>query len=141
MCPISIRVRRALLLALVFCVPGLGGCRVECDFEPHCEGNVVMDCHVGVDQLVGRGQPVIEPCLEPAPLCVESRTGERDSAGGSIYCARSPLTPCDEPFPDSCEGTVLVTCLGGYVSAYDCTNDNRTGRCGRRTPEGPVQCL
>lgn len=137
----SSHVRRALLLALALCMPGLGGCRVECDFEPHCEGNVVMDCHVGIDQLVGAGQPVVYPCLEPAPLCVESRTGKRDGDGGSIHCARSPLTPCDEPFATSCEGTVRVYCQGGYVSAHDCANGNGTGRCGRRTPEGPAQCL
>ena len=137
----SIRVRRTVFLALALCVPGLGGCRVECDFEPHCEGNVVMDCHVGVDQLVGRGSPVVYPCLEPAPLCVERRTDVRDSDEGRIHCARAPLTPCDEPFPPSCEGTVLVSCLGGYVSAQDCANQNGTGRCGRRTPDGLVQCL
>ncbi len=137
----STRVRRAMLLALALCVPALGGCRVECDFEPHCEGTVVMDCSVGVDQLVGRGSPVVYPCLEPAPLCVESRTGAGDSWEGNIHCAREPLTPCDESFATSCEGTVRVFCLGGYVSAQDCTNQNGTGRCGRRTPDGLVQCL
>ncbi|WP_375766610.1 hypothetical protein NR798_33675 [Archangium gephyra] len=139
--PTCSRVRRALRLALALCVPALGGCRVDCDFEPHCEGNVVMDCHVGIDQLVGRGSPVVYPCLEPAPLCVESRTGKRDSEGGSISCAREPLTPCDESFTDSCEGTVWVYCQGGYVSAQDCSNQAGTGRCGRRTPAGLLQCL
>jgi hypothetical protein len=41
----------------------------------------------------------------------------------------------------SCEVTVLVSCVGGYVSAQDCTNQSGTGRCGRRKPDGFVQCL
>ena len=139
--PTSSRVRRALLLALALCVPGLGGCRVECDFVPHCEGNVVMDCHVGIDQLVGSGSPVVYPCLEPAPLCVERRTDKSSPDEGNIFCAREPLTPCDESFVSSCEGTVWVYCQGGYVSAQDCSNQAGTGRCGRRTPEGLPQCL
>jgi hypothetical protein len=133
-------VKGALLQAAVFSALGLCACRVECDFEPHCEGNVVMDCVSGVDQLVGPGEPVVYPCLEPAPLCVERST--RGSAGDArFFCARSPLTPCDASFVSTCEGTILVSCLGGYVSAQDCTNQPLTGRCGRRTPEGPVQCL
>lgn len=139
--PISIHVRRALLLALALSVPGLGGCRVKCEFEPHCEGNVVMDCQVGIDQLVGPGQPVVYPCLEPAPLCVERRMDKRTADEARIFCAREPLTPCDQPFATTCEGTVMVFCHGGYVSAQDCSNQAGTGRCGRRTPDGLVQCL
>lgn len=139
--PTSIQIRPALLLALALSVPGLAGCRVDCDFEPHCEGNVVMDCQIGVDQLVGSGAPVVYPCLEPAPLCVERRTKKSSPDESNIFCARDPLTPCDEPFATSCEGTVLVSCQGGYVSAQDCTNQAGTGRCGRRTPDGLLQCL
>jgi hypothetical protein len=135
------RVPRVLLLVLAFSAPGLWACRVGCDFEPHCEGNVVMECSVGVDQLVGSGSPVVYPCLEPAPLCVERRTLVNSPDGARFYCARSPLTPCDETFVASCEGTVRVSCVGGYVSAEDCTHQPGTGRCGRHRPDGPVQCL
>jgi hypothetical protein len=135
------RFRRVLLLALAFSAPGLWACKVDCDFEPHCEGNVVMDCSIGVDQLVGSGSPVVYPCLEPAPLCVERRTPRSSPDGSRFFCARSPLTPCEESFVTSCEGTVLVSCVGGYVSAQDCADQNGTGRCGRRKPDGFVQCL
>ncbi len=137
----SILVRPMLLLTLALAVPTLGGCRVACEFEPRCEGNVVMDCSVGIDQLVGSGTPVVYPCLEPAPLCVERRVDSRSMDEARVLCAREPLTPCEQPFATSCEGTVLVFCHGGYVSAQDCTNQSGTGRCGRRTPDGLFQCL
>jgi hypothetical protein len=139
--PIAPRARFALLLVLALCVPGLPGCRVGCDFEPHCEGNTVMECQVGIDQLVGSGTPVVYPCLEPAPLCVERREGQPAFGDDRFFCARAPLTHCDASFVTSCEGTVLVSCQGGYVTAQDCTNQAGTGRCGRRTPDGLMQCL
>lgn len=139
--PTAPRARRAFLLTLALCVPGLAACRVGCDFEPHCEGNTVMECSIGVDQLVGSGSPTVYPCLEPAPLC----TGRRvDTPGGDearFFCARAPLTPCEPSTAPSCEGTVLVSCQGGYVTAQDCTNQSGTGRCGRRVPDGLMQCL
>jgi hypothetical protein len=139
--PTAPRVRRAFLLALALCVPALPGCRVDCGFEPHCEGNTVWECEIGVDQLVGSGSPQVYPCLEPAPVCVERREGLPVSSDDHFFCAREPLTECDPTLAPSCEGTLLVSCRGGYVTAYDCTNASGTGRCGRRTPDGFVQCL
>jgi len=130
-----------LLLALALAAPGLTACTTDCGFEPRCEGNTVMDCTYGVDQLVGRGSPVVYPCLEPAPLCVEGRQPRSSPAETVFFCAREPLTPCDATFTPRCEGTVSVFCRSGYVSAQDCTNLSGTGRCGQRTPERPPECL
>ena len=100
-----------LLLALALAAPpGLTACTQDCGFEPHCEGNTVMDCTYGVDQLVGRGSPVVYPCLEPAPLCVEGRLPSGSPDSPDFFCAREPLTSCDDTFTPRCEGTVHVFC-------------------------------
>jgi hypothetical protein len=134
---------RLLLPTLLALTPALQSCKVDCGFEPHCDGNVAMDCSVGVDQLVGKGTPVITPCVEPAPLCTPRNASEGRSTWGEprVLCARAPLTPCDASFTDSCEGTLRVYCLGGYVTAEDCTDFPGTGRCGQRLPDGPITCL
>jgi hypothetical protein len=133
--------RPLLVHALALAAPGLAACTTDCGFEPRCEGNTVMDCTYGVDQLVGRGSPVVYPCLEPAPLCVEGRLPNASPDAPDFFCAREPLTPCDDAFAPRCEGTLHVFCQGGYVSAQDCTNGSGTGRCGQRTPELPPGCL
>ena len=125
-----IRCRPVLLLCLLSAPAVLGGCVGDCGFEPHCEGDTVMECEYGVDQLVGAGSPNIHPCLEPAPVCVERREEARSSSQDRFFCARSPLTPCDGSFVATCEGeTLYVFCQGGWVVAEDCTNQAGRGRC------------
>ncbi len=119
-----------LLLCLLSATSLTWGCLRDCGFTPHCEGNTVMECEYGVDQLVGAGSPSIYPCLEPSPVCVERREELRSTSDDQFYCARSPLTECDSSFADTCEGVTLhVFCRGGYVVAEDCTNQAGTGRC------------
>lgn len=124
----SSRCRTTLLLTLVSTSAALQGCLRPCEFKPHCEGNTVMECEYGIDQVVGAGEPRVYPCLDPAPVCVERREGTYTH--DQFFCARSPVTPCESSFADTCEGeTIHVFCAGGYVAAEDCSNQAGLGRC------------
>ena len=132
--------RRLLALSLLAGTAPLGGCVRECEVKPQCQGDTVRECRYGIDQLVGAGTPVTYTCAEPAPRCVEART--KSVSEDRFFCARAPLTECDDSFASTCEGaTVHVFCLNGYVSAEDCTHQPGTGRCGPLSSGGPVQCL
>lgn len=113
------------------------GCN-ECDFEPRCEGNVMVTCG-GIDQQVGR-KVSRSACSAPNPVCVNGPYG--------LFCARSAKPVCTPPsMPGQvsrCEGQTELRCLsgvtpeggsGGYEVALDCGIVHMPGQ-----PPGGYEC-
>jgi hypothetical protein len=113
-------------LLAVTVVPNLSGCN-DCDFQPRCEGNVMVTCG-GIDQQVGRSEKRV-PCGGLNPVCGK----QLDSYGVVCVTAAKPsCTPKTEGLsgpPSRCDGQIQLTCHaatteeggpGGYEVAMDC---------------------
>jgi len=99
------------------------GCGNDCDFHEACDGNTLLRCGEGPDQMVGREIHRF-PCESPTPLCIEI---DDESA----RCVVEPATICDESYNQHCKGSVLYFCSPQlystpvtyptrYIIAQDC---------------------
>jgi hypothetical protein len=90
----------------------LAGCP-SCPYDTRCDGDVLLFCSVGVDQMVGSPSKTSRACVAPNPVCVD--LDER-----TAQCAMDASSACDLEFVPRCEGGLLVGCTRGKLVAEDC---------------------
>jgi hypothetical protein len=135
------RTRSAVSVISVVLALMAAGCN-DCDFAPHCEGNVGVYCGE-IDQQVGRTETRVT-CTGANPVCVQ------DLESYGIFCATTSkpvCTPETDPLKGSrvrCDGRIERTChlgrtveggLGGYERAMDCGTVHEVGK-----PPGNYEC-
>lgn len=106
------RVRHLLILSLAAVSLGLTGCP-SCPYDEACEGNTLLTCWLGVDQIAGSPQETSIPCQGDNPVCI---TVDPRNA----LCAMDAARTCVVGAAPKCEGDRLVTCQDGFEVARDC---------------------
>lgn len=104
--------RAPLTALLLLTVAGLYGCP-SCPYEEACDGDTLLTCSLGVDQLVGDPEELEIPCEAPNPTCVT--VDERNA-----LCAIDEGRTCAPSSAPRCEGDTLISCKTGFEFAEDC---------------------
>ena len=100
------------LLGLLFATQA---CDNDCSYDTQCDGNTLLTCGEGPDQMFGRRvHPVA--CPDSNPICIETSDSE-------ALCVHSNKERCDHQKDNpKCEGTYPLQCdqSGYWVSSSEC---------------------
>lgn len=102
------RVVVLMALALVACN--------ECRFWEQCDGDTLLVCGQGPDQIVGR-EVEEHPCESPNSVCKEREE--------HAWCVQDAEQPCDPAtYVSTCDDDLLLTCPSDaqWVIATDCAS-------------------
>jgi len=117
-----------VILALL----GLQGCDNDCSYLEQCDGDTLLVCGQGPDQMFHRE----EHETDCTAMLVDGTCVELDNQEAT--CASEPLVECaPQDFEPRCEGDLLMGCQGvwytepvdyptGYEAAVDCSADGRS---------------
>ena len=82
----------------------VGTCDVS-SYARQCDGDRVLSCYQGVI--------VVEDCTVQGLTCTTTDKGSQ--------CTGTQVESCDlQAYTPSCQGSVVLTCVGGQVSRHDC---------------------
>lgn len=101
---------RMILISTLVLLPACN----ECSYWEQCDGDTLLVCGEGPDQVVGR-KVAAYPCTSPNALCKQ----EDEHA----WCVADAGTSCDPAtYAASCDGDLLLSCPDDarWVIATDC---------------------
>lgn len=106
----------------------LQGCP-SCPYDSACDGNTLLTCSLGVDQVVGSPDEQAIPCEDPNPVCLTL-------SDTRAQCGIAADRTCERGAEPRCDGDVLVECAAGFERATDCAREGNV--CG--STDGGVRC-
>ncbi len=115
-------------LTLVATALGLYGCP-SCPYDETCDGNTLLTCSLGVDQVVGSPSERSIPCEGANPVCITVDTL-------NALCAMDEARTCTSDAEPRCEADLRIDCQDGFEVATDCAADSNV--CG--LVEGEARC-